>query len=136
MGLGEGGQHIRQPQPGRGLHAADRQRPARRAVILRRPLGLADQIGDLHREGPQALARRGQGHAAAVPVEQGDAELLLQLAQPGGDVRLHGVQLRRRTADAAGARHRFEDPQILVVHDAPPPPTGMYPSCIPDVSAR
>src|SRR6478735_1168074 len=54
--------------------------------------------------------------ALALADEELDAEVFLELADAGGDVGLHAVQLLGGTRDAAGADDGAEDVQVDEIH--------------------
>ncbi len=54
--------------------------------------------------------------ALALADEELDPEISLQLADAGGHVRLHPVELFRGPGDAAGLYHGSEDFQIAQIH--------------------
>ena len=112
MRLGEVRQDPRQAQRRGGFQRPQQQRPLRRAVIGDRATGLGEQVAQPFGIGQQPPAGRGQADAAAVADEQRRAEFLFQQPDAGGDVGLHRVQFLRRSADPAGAGHRFEHAQI------------------------
>ena len=112
-------ERLRQADRGRALHCAKAQRPARARIAHRvarffgqrqQPVGVVEEHA----------ARRRELHPPALADEQGDAEILLELLHPGGDVRLHAVKLQRGARDAAGAHHRLEDAEIGKLHRWPP----------------
>jgi hypothetical protein len=109
-------EQARQAHGGRGLHGADAQRAAGRALILRGLLGFAHQREDALGIGQQPLARGGQRHAAAVALEERQAELLLQLLDARGDVGGHGGDVARSRRDAARAGHGGEGGEAGEVH--------------------
>jgi hypothetical protein len=61
-------------------------------------------------------AARGQRDAAIGPMKKGNAKLVFQRPDAGGDIRLNRVQLVRRAAHIAESRYRLEHPQIRRVH--------------------
>ena len=118
-GLGVGLENGREAERRRGLERADGE-PARRASVIDGGApGVVQQAGDPAGVGQQATAGGGQGDAPAVALEQRRAEARLELADAGGHVGLHGVELRRRPVHAAEPRHRLEDPEVAAVHDGP-----------------
>ena len=58
----------------------------------------------------------GQAHALAVAQEQFDAQVLLELADPRGDVRLRSLQLLSGAGDAGLVGDRAEDFEGGKVH--------------------
>jgi hypothetical protein len=102
------------------LHRSDRQRTFRLAVIARGKHGLARQRRHPLRVGKQPSPRAGQGHAAAVPLEQRGADLGFQCLDALGDVGLHGVELFGGAGDAAIARHGREGHEVGQFHGNAP----------------
>jgi hypothetical protein len=49
-------------------------------------------------------------------MKKGNAKLVFQRPDAGGDIRLNRVQLVRRAAHIAESRYRLEHPQIRRVH--------------------
>ena len=75
---------------------------------------MRDRLGALE----QQRAGGGEPHAAAVPGEQRNAELVLQLLDLPAQRRLRQAQFLGRAADAAGARDLHEIAQLFEFHDA------------------
>jgi len=67
----------------------------------------------------QTASRRGQAQALRLALEQRDAELRLQLAQPRGNVRRHAVQLPGRSDQRAATTDREEMAQQLGIESFP-----------------
>jgi hypothetical protein len=88
-----------------------------RLARLHRLAGLGGQAQDVVRVGQQGLAGGGEHHALALAHEQLHTQRRLQLADARGYVRLHAVQLRRRTCDATFAYNGAEDFQRGQIHD-------------------
>lgn len=66
--------------------------------------------------GEEFAAAFGQAHALAVAQEQFDAQVLLELADPRGDVRLRSLQLLSGAGDAGFVGDRAEDFEGGKVH--------------------
>ena len=114
------GEQRRQPHRGGRFHRADRQRPLRLAIVACCQHCLARQRRHPLREREQAAAGAGQGHAAAVPLEQRGADFGFQRFHPLRHVGLHGVEFFGGAGDAAGARHRREGHEIGQFHGEAP----------------
>ena len=101
---------------GRGaFHRSEPQHPARLGIVHRfarlvsetdQPVRIVEQDG----------ARRREVELLAVADEQLDAELLLELLHPRGDVRLHAVELFGRARDAARLHDGAEDLEVGQIH--------------------
>ena len=86
------GEQRWQPHRGRGLHRADRERSFRFAIVARGQHRFARKRGHALGVREQAAPSAGQGHAAAVPFEQGGADLGLERLYSLRDVGLHCVE--------------------------------------------
>ena len=116
----EFGEQGGQADGGRRLHRSDRERSLRLAVVARGQQRLARQRRHPLRIGQQAAAGAGQGHAAAVPLEQRGADLGFQRLDPLGDVGLHGVEFVGGAGDAAQPGHGRKGQEVAQFHrDAP-----------------
>jgi hypothetical protein len=108
-------ERLRQPNRGGAFHRAEAEWPARGAVV--------HSVARLLREVEQAVgiveqqfAGRRQMQTFALTDEQVNAQVALELAHTGGDVRLHAVQLGGRARDAAFLHDRAENTQIAEIH--------------------
>ena len=104
-------QRCRQSDRRGAFHRAEAKQAARLRIAHRcsrlvghreQALGIAEQCLSCWRE-MQPLA---------LPDEQRDVEIILELADTRGDVRLDAIQVFRRTGDAALAYHGCEDAQV------------------------
>ena len=112
----QGGQAHR----GRRLHRADRKRPLRLAIVACRQHRFARQCRHPLRVGEKTPAGAGQGHAAAVPLEQRGADLGFQRLHALSDVGLHGVEFFGGAGDAAGAGDGREGQEVGQFHRKSP----------------
>src|SRR6185312_530800 len=113
----EGGEDAGQYVGADGVAGADGEPPPLSAGDiphgrLRGALELEEPLGVLAEDFPGLS----EPHSARVPLEQGDAEPLLEdleLAREGG---LGDVEFARRCREAPRRRHREEDRQVMQVH--------------------
>ena len=97
-----------------GLQGAEAEQAV--GAIAHRLMGGVGQPQHLPRVVQQHLARRGQHHALGGAVEQDRVQLGLEVLQPGGDVRLHGVEPAGGARHPAGLGNGDEDRQIAQAH--------------------
>jgi hypothetical protein len=108
----------RQPQRQRRLERAERERALGLPVVGDRLSRILEELRDLHSIGQPALPGFSERHAPAVAVKQARAELVFELTDARGDVRLHGIEFRRRSVHATEPRDCLENPQIAGIHCA------------------
>lgn len=92
----EGGDDTRQSGRSRGLHRAEAQKPLGLISTAYRVTGLVGEAQQLLGIAGQQGAGGGDHQAPVDPVEQGGAQVLLKLAQTGGDVGLDREGVRQR----------------------------------------
>lgn len=63
------------------------------------------------------MAHRRQAQALFFADKQIGAQLLLELAQPGGQIRRHAVQLLGGAGDRAGFRYAAEHAKLSQIHN-------------------
>ncbi|MNX82776.1 hypothetical protein D3C86_1145140 [compost metagenome] len=107
---------MRQTQGEGGLQRADFQHAFGMAVIAGGAGSIVQQFRKAGGEGQDAPACRRYLHTLGAALEQRDAELVLQRANPRRHVGLHGVQLARGLVHAAVARHRIHHLEIRNIH--------------------
>ena len=108
-------QRLRQPDRRGALDRAEAQEPSRLGIVhrLARLVGEAEQaVGIVE----QDRAGRRQVELFAVSEEQLDAEVLLELLDAGGDVRLHPAELLGGARDPAGLHHGTEYLEVGKIH--------------------
>ena len=105
----------RQAHGGGALHGAEAQHAAR-MLLVHRLARLAGQVEQAVGIAQQRAAGRRDVQALALADEELDAQVVLELADAGGDVGLHAVQLLGGARDAAGADDGAEDVQVDEIH--------------------
>ena len=92
----EGQDRGRHHRRGAGVHGADAHGPGDAVLVARRRTEPVDGLQHLGHVGEQLAAGAVDPGPAAVPVEQGDPELALQLADALAEGRLRDVQVLAR----------------------------------------
>jgi len=111
-------QQRRQAQRGRGLHAADAQRPGRRLAALQQGQCLVVCLQHLLGIAAQQ-APGGCGVHRGTAFQQLGAGLVFQLLDVRRHIGLHGVQQLGGRTEAAGFAHGFEHAQGFELHGDP-----------------
>jgi len=107
-----------QVERGEGFHRTDAQFARLVAGLAHGSGGLAFEVQHAAGVVEQHASRGGQFDAAARAEEQFGTQFLLQPADAGGDVGLHGVELARGGEDAAFVDDGFEGTQGEEFHSA------------------
>ena len=111
-------QHRRQPVYGHGGEAADAHRAAFQPTDGGGSLGqLLRAVEEVSHRGDQPLSLAGEPHPGPAPLQQGEAQLLLQTVNAVADGGLGAAQGLGRPGQTAGLHHRDQSLIFANVHD-------------------